>query len=96
MEHLHLDLGLGGHIGGWAEGNAIRVHPTSALVLREQIDGSIDISHRCVPILRDVLVEFLSSLVFLLRKRGGMVFRRKATEIESASRRSGMRGIYGG
>jgi hypothetical protein len=78
LDDLHLNLGLRRHIGGktWAERNAIRVYPTSGLVLREMI-GTINSScHRYMPILRDVLVEDFIYLV-LLRKRGGVIIGRK-------------------
>jgi hypothetical protein len=50
------------------------------------IDRSID--NWYIPVLRDVLVEILSNLDFLL---GKWIIRRKTPEIERASRRSGMR-----
>ena len=89
LKHLHLNLGLRSDIGGktWAEGDAIWVH---ALVVRKTIDRTIDrSSYGYIPILRDVLVEYLGDLV-ILRKRGGV--RRKTTEIKSDGRRRGFKG----
>lgn len=93
VKHLHLNLGLRNHTGGksWAKRNAIWIHPTSALVLRETIDRTIDSSsHGYIPILRDVLVKILSKLILLLLwEIGGVIMRGRTTEIERR-RRSGI------
>jgi hypothetical protein len=96
LEHLHLHLRLGHHIGreAWAEGHTVGVHATGGLLMRETIAGSVyGCSHGDVPVVEDVLLGHFSELVIFLCfwEDVRIVLGRETRDVESGTRSSCVR-----
>jgi hypothetical protein len=69
LNHLHLHLGLGHHVGSETrtEWHAVRVHAAGGLVMSEAIVVSIyGGSHRTIPGVEHILLEHLGDVVVFL------------------------------
>ena len=98
LKHLHLHLGLGHHVGGEAraEWDAVGVHASGGLLMREAIVGPVYGSgHGRIPRNEHVLLGHLCELVIFLLfwEDVGAVLGGETRDVERASRSCGVGNI---
>jgi hypothetical protein len=98
LKHLHLHLGLGGHVGSEAraEWDAVGVHASGGLLMREAIVGPVYGSgHGRISRDEHVLLGHLGELVvfLLVWEDVGAVLGGETRDVERANRRCGVGNI---